>query len=89
MDASMKQIKCLGTLIAVCAALIALPASAAAASNTWGQEVKACNATSCYPEGTDRGAYVMVQSQDSEAPGYASEIQNFALDPQGLGNGGF
>ena len=85
----MKEIKTLGSVVAVCTALLAIPASAPAAPDTWGQEVKECNATSCYPGGTNRGAYVRAQARDSESPGYAWEVQNLALNPRGLGNGGF
>jgi len=85
----MKGIKRIGAAIAVCAALLAVPASAAAAPSTWGREVKQCNATSCYPDGGSRGSYVRGQARDSEAPGYAREVQNLALSPNGLGNGGF
>jgi hypothetical protein len=85
----MTKITSLGALVAVCAALLALPASAAAAPDTWGQEVKDCNATSCYPGGTNRGAYVRTRAKDSETPGYAWEVQNLALSPRALGNGGF
>ena len=49
-----------------------------AAQNNWGQEVKACNLTSCHPDGTSRGGYVSGQAQDSQTPGYAWEIQNLA-----------
>ena len=85
----MKRKKDLGVLIAVCAALLAVPASASAQPSTWGQEVKECNATSCYPGGTNRGAYVSTQARDSDTPGYAWEVQTLALSPRGLGNGGF
>lgn len=53
---------------------------AQAQQGNWGQEVKACNQTACYPGGTSRGEYVRGQAKDSEGPGYASEIHRFA-DP--------
>lgn len=55
----------------------ATPALAAAPDN-WGQEVKTCNLTDCYPGGTNRGGYVRGQAHDSESPGYAWEIHNLA-----------
>jgi hypothetical protein len=84
-----KKITILGATVGVCAALIAVPASASAAPDTWGQEVKDCNATSCYAGETNRGAYVSGQATDEQTPGYAYEIQNLALSPRDLGNGGF
>ena len=60
---------------------LALAAGAAPAQgeqSNWGQEVKACNATDCYPGGTSRGEYVRGQANDSEGPGYASEIHTYA-----------
>jgi hypothetical protein len=66
---------------------LAAPASAGAAPRfTWGQEVKACNQTHCYPGGTSRGEYVSGQARDGEGPGYAWEIQTLALDPRDLGS---
>jgi hypothetical protein len=44
----------------------------------WGQEVKACNASSCYDGGTSRGVYVSGQATDPQTPGYAWEIHNLA-----------
>jgi hypothetical protein len=85
----MKETKRIAAAIAVCAGLLVVPASAAAAPSTWGQEVKECNATSCYPGGSNRGGYVRVEAQDSETPGYAREVQDLALNPRGIGNGGF
>jgi len=75
--------------IAVCAALLAVPASASAQPDNWGQEVGECNATSCYPAGGHRGGYVGSQARDPEAPGYALEVQSLALNPRGLGNDDF
>ena len=46
--------------------------------DNWGQEVKSCNQTNCYPGETNRGGYVRGQAQDNEAPGYANEIHNLA-----------
>jgi hypothetical protein len=58
---------------------VGIPATAAhAARDNWGQEVKACNQTACYPGGTNRGAYVSGQAGDSQGPGYAWEIQTLA-----------
>ena len=70
--------------------LLAAPAAASAKPpDTWGQEVKACNVSDCYPGGTSRGEYVSEQADDSQAPGYAWEIQELALSDRGFGNGGF
>ncbi len=55
--------------------LVAFPA--AAAPSSWGQEVKACNLSSCYPEGS-RGDYVGGQAADAQGPGYAWEIHELA-----------
>jgi hypothetical protein len=84
-----KKITILGATVGLCAALIAVPASASAAPDTWGQEVKDCNAESCYPGETNRGAYVRGAATNEQTPGYANEIQNLALNPRELGNGGF
>jgi hypothetical protein len=59
----------------------AAPANAAKPSgppDNWGQEVKDCNQTACYPGGTHRGQYVRGQAHDSETPGYAREIHELA-----------
>lgn len=85
----LRKIMSLGAAAGVCAALIGAPGAAAAAPYTWGQEVKACNETSCYPGGTSRGAYVEARARDARTPGYAWEVQAWALGPRGLGNGGF
>ncbi len=53
-------------------------AGAVAAPANWGQEVKACNQTSCYPGGTSRGVYVSTQARDAQGPGYAWEIHELA-----------
>lgn len=50
----------------------------AAPPDSWGQEVKACNQTDCYPGGTNRGEYVRQQAHDSDSPGYGWEIHNLA-----------
>lgn len=57
---------------------VLLSASASAEPANWGQEVKACNLTSCYPLGASRGGYVSEQAQDGQNPGYAWEIHNLA-----------
>jgi hypothetical protein len=49
-----------------------------AQQSNWGEEVKACNQTDCYPGGTSRGEYVSRQAKDSEDPGYAAEIHSLA-----------
>jgi hypothetical protein len=46
--------------------------------DNWGQEVKSCNQTNCYPGGTSRGGYVNGQAKDDDAPGYGKEIQDLA-----------
>lgn len=74
-------------LIAVSVTLLLGMGSAALAegksdvpANNWGQEVKACNQTNCYPGGTSRGEYVRVQAQDNQEPGYGWEIHTL-VDP--------
>ena len=57
--------------------LVAFPAAAAPPDN-WGQEVKACNQSSCYPAGGSRGSYVTVQAKDGQGPGYAWELDTLA-----------
>lgn len=66
--------------------LLATPATADPPDN-WGQEVKACNQSSCYPGGTNRGAYVSGQAHDDEGPGYAWEIHTLA-SPGNSGHSG-
>jgi hypothetical protein len=55
--------------------------------NNWGQEVAACNQTSCYGVGVSRGEYVREQARDDDGPGYAREIHDLAnpgkSDPKG------
>ena len=74
-------------LMAAAMALSAGTASAAPNANAaWGQAVKECNQTSCYPGGTSRGAYVQGQAQDESGFGYGQEIHTLAnpgqSDPQ-------
>ncbi|WNG90999.1 hypothetical protein [Mycobacterium sp. ITM-2016-00318] len=61
--------------------LLAAP-TATADENTppdnWGQEVKLCNLTSCYPGGVSRGEYVREQARDNQGPGYGYEIHDEA-----------
>ena len=62
-------------------AAVLLPFSATAASgqqDNWGQEVKSCNQSDCYPGGTSRGEYVRGQARDAEGPGYGGEIHALA-----------
>jgi len=56
-----------------------------APQDNWGQQVKACNQSNCYPDGTSRGAYVRQQARDDQGPGYGYEIQTLASP--GNGNG--
>jgi hypothetical protein len=44
----------------------------------WGQEVKSCNESNCYPGGSSRGEYVRDQARDAAGPGYAQEIHSLA-----------
>jgi hypothetical protein len=60
------------------ALLIAGGAAVQAQQDNWGQEVKSCNQSSCYPGGTSRGEYVRGQAKDSDGPGYAAEIHRLA-----------
>ncbi|SFV38446.1 hypothetical protein SAMN05216456_3443 [Devosia crocina] len=53
-------------------------ATVQAQQNNWGQEVKSCNQTDCYPGGTSRGEYVKEQARDGDGPGYGSEIHELA-----------
>ena len=46
--------------------------------NNWGQQVKTCNQTNCYPGGENRGSYVSKQARDADRPGYANEIHSLA-----------
>lgn len=63
------------------------PAAAANGYTNWGQEVKVCNQSSCYPDGTSRGGYVAWQADDDDGPGYGWEILNLAY-PGATGLGG-
>jgi hypothetical protein len=63
-------------LAGTCLGLSATAVHAAPAN--WGQEVKTCNQTDCYPGGTNRGTYVSGQAGDSQGPGYAWEIHTLA-----------
>ena len=75
----MRLIGRLAGMTALAAACVGISTTAAsAAPNNWGQEVKACNQASCYPGGTNRGAYVSGQAGDGQGPGYAWEIHQFA-----------
>jgi hypothetical protein len=80
----MKRTLTLGISVICLTALGSGPASA-----NWGQEVKACNQSDCYPGGTSRGAYVSAQARDGDGPGYAWEIHQLAnpgnASPAGLG----
>jgi len=65
---------------AVGAALLATPmANAGPATGpygpNWGQTVKACNSTSCYPGGETRGAFVSGAAQ-TNANGFATNIHD-------------
>jgi hypothetical protein len=62
---------------AILIGLVGLTPAYAAPAN-WGQEVKACNSSDCYPLDTSRGGYVRVQAADEQGPGYAWEIHNLA-----------
>jgi len=87
----MRRLSRFGALVAV-GAVFAVPATAGAdppspPGAAWGQEVKTCNLTACYPGGTSRGGYVSVQAGDAEGPGYGYEIQTLApipADPVGF-----
>ena len=65
-----------GIAVVVGVSLVAAPASADYAN--WGQEVKDCNLSDCYPGGGSRGSYVSGQASDGEGPGYAYEIHTLA-----------
>lgn len=75
-------------ILAVAVACVALATSGVSAQHTnWGQEVKACNQSGCYPGGTSRGEYVRNQAQDGEKPGYAEEIHRLANPGKSEPNG--
>jgi len=48
-------------------------------NNHWGQAVKACNASSCYPGGETRGAFVSGAAQ-ANPNGFATNIHNPSLN---------
>ena len=67
--------------ILLVAALVAIPLSVtpvSAQQNNWGQEVKSCNESDCYPNASSRGEYVREQARDADGPGYAKEIHTLA-----------
>lgn len=64
--------------VAAGASMLASPAWAHAAPDTWGQEVKQCDQSACYPGGSSRGSYVRVQARDDSGQGYGREIQDLA-----------
>jgi len=72
----MKRLLLGAALLAVCSVIAAAPASAA--PRNWGQEVKDCNHSSCYPQSSSRGGYVSGQARDEQGPGYGWEIHNLA-----------
>ena len=72
------------------AAMVAIPLGTTpviAQQDNWGQEVKSCNQSDCYPNGSSRGEYVREQARDAQGPGYAQEIHSLAnqgkSDPKG------
>ncbi len=72
------MLRALATLAVVGIISVGGAGAAHADWKNWGQEVKDCNATSCYPGGETRGGYVNVQARDTESPGYAWEIHAYA-----------
>jgi len=83
----LEEVELTKVLIVAAACLVLGSPAVSAQQNNWGQEVKACNETACYPGGTSRGDYVRAQAQDDDGPGYASEIHQLAnpgkADPKG------
>lgn len=65
--------------------LLSIGPTQAAPQDNWGQQVKSCNQSNCYPDGTSRGAYVRQQATDDQGPGYGYEIQTLALPGNGDG----
>jgi hypothetical protein len=63
-------------------------AQADQSDNQWGQDVKSCNASRCYPGGTTRGEYVNGQARDADGPGYGREIHDLAKPGKSDPNGG-
>jgi glucose-6-phosphate 1-dehydrogenase len=74
---NLKRLSGAAAIVALLAVLTPANAQAQPPDN-WGQEVKSCNQTNCYPEGSSRGKYVNGQAQDNEVPGYANEIHRLA-----------
>jgi hypothetical protein len=72
----MRKVLVFGTGVLMAVGVLATPAGAE--PRNWGQEVKQCNLTSCYPGGTSRGAFVRGQASDGQGPGYAWEIHTLA-----------
>ena len=72
-----RRVAATAALAGACVGISATTAAHAAGSN-WGQEIKACKESNCYPGGTKRGAYVSGQAGDGQGPGYAWEIHNLA-----------
>lgn len=72
----MKKLVFGAVVLAVCSVVAVAPASAA--PRNWGQEVKDCNHSSCYPQGSSRGGYVRGQARDGQGPGYGWEIHDLA-----------
>ena len=70
---------------AAASALLSIGPAQSAPQDNWGQQVKSCNQSNCYPDGTSRGQYVRQQAKDDQGPGYGYEIQTLALP--GNGNG--
>jgi hypothetical protein len=94
MSKKKRKIAFLGGAAVGAALLVAAPIAGADPgtgphSPSWGQEVKACNQSSCYPGGTNRGTYVRDQAQDDQTPGYGREIHDLATpgnsNPPNLG----
>ncbi len=71
---------------AAAALALGVPGAATAASGTWGQEVRDCNHSSCYPGAGNRGSYVSQQARDGQGPGYGYEIQTLAQQPRNHGS---
>lgn len=83
-DTEMKRIFGIAAAFMVIATV---PAIADPDPTSWGQQVKACNSSDCYPGGTSRGEYVRTQATDEQTPGYGQEIHDLAnpgnSDPKG------
>lgn len=72
-EISMKVFFAVASLVAS-----SLTAHAYSQEANWGQEVKSCNESNCYPDGGSRGDYVREQSRDAGTPGYGQEIHSLA-----------